>query len=68
MESYMTEETLKRIMDLETLADKRLVLLKRLQPYVVHADYCKKAWYKACYCDCGVESLRIELEEIINGR
>ena len=63
-----TNEIYDYAMALQALADKRLVLLKRLQPYVVHADYCKKAWYKACYCDCGVESLRIELEEIINGR
>ena len=29
-------------------------------------DYCKKAWYKACDCDCGAETLQGELAEAID--
>ena len=42
MEQYMTEETLKRIMDLESLADKRLELLKEIEPHLTTCPVCLK--------------------------
>ena len=45
MESYMTEETLKRIMALEALADKRLVLLKRYNKEKKVCMFCHTRWH-----------------------
>ena len=75
MESYMTEETLKRIMALEALADKRLELLKRLEwveyePYsmVVYPE--PKVWKECLICEHWFEhghAPDCELAEAIDG-